>query len=151
MTTKVNVAKKEELGEICAFIMNTAETMEGWSLVDFPLDFYNVSEAVLDCFINGQIFFVRNKLLKIEGCILLIEQAPWFSKTPCISDKAFIVVNNPSTQNLAKSLLLASKAYAKIKGMKLLISIYTDEKNELKERFFKVNGFKISGFTAISG
>ena len=148
---KVQVARKEELGEIVAFLMTEPFKMSGWPLKDFEPDLDKVSSVVLDSYINGQIFYVRSKLGKIEGCILLVEESPWWnSSKSAIMDRAFIVVDNPTTQNVAKSLLLASKAYAKIKGLKLLIQMYTTDKNSLKERFFDMNGFELIGFSTQS-
>lgn len=146
---KVSVARKEDLGEIVAYLMVEPFKMSGWPLKEFKPDLDKVSSAVLDSFINSQIFFVRNKLGKIEGCVLLVEESPWWtSQNTVVSDMAFIVSEDATTSEIAKHLLLACKAYAKIKGLKLMISLYSNEKTRLKERFLNVMGFETIGFVS---
>lgn len=142
----VGLAKHSDLPDILKMIVKMPE--ESSDTLP-PADAYKMAIVMEKNFYDYP-YIVYRKEGKVVGCLALTEAELWWSTEKLLEDLFFYVEPEHRSYKITRSLLLKAKEYAKIKGVPLIMGVFSRTDLERKKKVLERNGFEIGGALFIS-
>lgn len=136
------LSNPEDLVEIIDFLPDQLKEIDFNGMQPDP---QRMVESLYVALLRGKIW-VAKKDDKLIGVLALTPQQFWWSSEYFLTDLSFYVSPEYRRSKLGAKLLQLAIEYAKIEGLKLIISLFTTTDLKRKEDFFLRMGFtKVGG------